>query len=97
MQNVITSYYARLLGGAVVILVETVLAVVARVLGRDLHGGGDGPTLRLTVSDLLQPLPQQQHQHMQINAISPIKNPNPASNPVSISFERNVLVACKED
>lgn len=71
---------------------ETVFAVVARVLGRDLQGGGDGPTLRLSVSELLHPLPQQQHQQMQISEISPIKNPNPASSPVSMSSDRKVLV-----
>lgn len=71
---------------------ETVFAVVARVLGRDLQGGGDGPTLRLSVSELLHPLPQQQHQQMQISEISPIKNPNPASSPVSMSPDRKVLV-----
>lgn len=74
---------------------ETVFAVVARVLGRDLQGGGDGPTLRLSVSELLHPLPQQQHQQMQISEISPIKNPNPASSPVSMSSDRKVLVDYK--
>lgn len=74
---------------------ETVFAVVARVLGRDLQGGGDGPTLRLSVSELLHPLPQQQHQQMQISEISPIKNPNPASSPVSMSPDRKVLVDYK--
>ena len=77
------------------IRVETVFAVVARVSGRDLQGGGEGPTLRLTVSEPLQPLPQQQHQQMQISAISPIKNPKPARSPVSMSPDRNVLVDCK--